>query len=439
MSITYEEVVNKYNNQTLKFHGVIEWHDMGYKGNGINILNLEGLTDHGKKTLSMIKLVAPEANIYWCSLNIRIMSDDIVWFSATINDKEYDLDEFKVFLKNIDIVTLSKSSDYGELNDILLDNCVCLTSAGNIGLDGLSGAFDGKAIDVGAIYLINNTIKRESYSSINCDFATLHGYYEGTSFSSPVLTGMVALIMQRYNIKSQDKIVEMLKKISIDAGEIGFDEDFGFGIPVLQKEIMMYLNEENILGIPLILKPIKDFSNREYYTMKPDYITIHNFGTDDKAEDVAQYVVDTDEVKSWHFTVGADAIYQHLPLDVNGWHAGCGEYCDGNRKSIGIEIEENEQAMKNAIKLVAYLRLDEKLEIKTHRDWSGKYCPRWILDNYSKDYFVEEVEKLEHWADAYWERLNEMGITVYEKRYDEAITRGEVFALLVRLLEHLDK
>jgi N-acetylmuramoyl-L-alanine amidase CwlA len=146
------------------------------------------------------------------------------------------------------------------------------------------------------------------------------------------------------------------------------------------------------MGVPLIKDPIHNFDNRESYPMTPEYITIHNFGSDDIAEDVTEYVDNTSEVKSWHFTVGKDKIYQELPLNLNGWHASCGEYCDGNRKSIGIEIEENYQAMDNAAKLVAYLQLQNDYEIKTHQDWSGKYCPRWILDNYSIGYFKELVE-----------------------------------------------
>jgi len=46
---------------------------------------------------------------------------------------------------------------------------------------------------------------------------------------------------------------------------------------------------------------------------------------------------------------------------------------------------------------------------------------------------------LEHWAEEYWEKLNNMGVIVHEKRFDDGITRGEVFALLVRLLEAIDK
>ena len=68
----------------------------------------------------------------------------------------------------------------------------------------------------------------------------------------------------------------------------------------------------------------------------------------------------------------------------------------GNRQSIGIEIEENLDAMFNAIRLVFYLRqLLGKLEVKFHQDWSGKYCPRFILDGIGKDGFIKMIEVME--------------------------------------------
>ncbi len=42
-----------------------------------------------------------------------------------------------------------------------------------------------------------------------------------------------------------------------------------------------------------------------------------------------------------------------------------------------------------------------------------------------------------HWAEGVWKDLNEIGIPVYEKRYDEKATRGEVMALVLRAVKHL--
>ena len=79
-------------------------------------------------------------------------------------------------------------------------------------------------------------------------------------------------------------------------------------------------------------------------------------------------------------------IYQHLPLDENGWHAGDGASGPGNRQSIGIEICENRdgnrvKAEANAAWLTAKLLKDYGLKItavKQHYDWSKKNCPAQI-------------------------------------------------------------
>lgn len=248
MALTYDEIKNKYEQETLDFHQISKWHELGFKGEGAKILNLEGLSSHGTKTLEMIKLVAPEADIDWCHLTFGTSGGKLTSFLATMKDGGYSLEKFKRVLKDVDIVTYSKGSSLGEeLEQIFLDNCICLTSAGNDGTGGLTGAFHGRAIDVGAIYLRGSEVKKESYSSINCDFATLHGYYEGTSFASPILAGIIGLIIGRYGKFNQGEIVEILKddRVNRDYGDIGFDERFGHGVPKLP-ESMDWLKESEV-------------------------------------------------------------------------------------------------------------------------------------------------------------------------------------------------
>jgi N-acetyl-anhydromuramyl-L-alanine amidase AmpD len=132
--------------------------------------------------------------------------------------------------------------------------------------------------------------------------------------------------------------------------------------------------------------------NRPGYKLEPRYITVHDTantsaGADAKAH--ANYVKSAAAAAipaSWHFTVDDKVIYQHLPLNENGWHAGDGTNGTGNRQSIGIEICENSngnraQAEKNAAWLTAKLLKDHGLKItavKQHYDWSKKNCPAQI-------------------------------------------------------------
>ena len=132
--------------------------------------------------------------------------------------------------------------------------------------------------------------------------------------------------------------------------------------------------------------------NRPGYKLTPKYITIHDTANTQTGADArahANYLKNSPNLEvSWHFTVDDKVIYQHLPLNENGWHAGDGANGLGNRQSIGIEICENRDgnraaAEANAAWLTAKLLKDYGLKItavKQHYDWSKKYCPR-VLRN----------------------------------------------------------
>ena len=130
--------------------------------------------------------------------------------------------------------------------------------------------------------------------------------------------------------------------------------------------------------------------NRPGYKLTPKYITIHDTANTQAGADArahAQYLKGSTAASlpvSWHYTVDDKVIYQHLPLNENGWHASDGASGTGNRQSIGIEICENRdgnraQAEANAAWLCAKLLKDFSLgldRVKQHYDWSGKNCPR---------------------------------------------------------------
>ena len=87
------------------------------------------------------------------------------------------------------------------------------------------------------------------------------------------------------------------------------------------------------------------------------FIVVHNTGSYPASADALNmfnYCHNTDADVSWHFSVGNDGIYQQLPINEKGWHAG-GSYWDsgttqadncpkdnygnwaGNSNSVGIE------------------------------------------------------------------------------------------------------
>ncbi len=142
---------------------------------------------------------------------------------------------------------------------------------------------------------------------------------------------------------------------------------------------------------------IQDFipasnGNRPGYALTPTYITIHETANTSAGADAAmhaRYVKNPTTAVSWHFTVDdGQTIYQHLPLNENGWHAGDGGSGTGNRQSIGIEICVNrdgdfQQAMRNAAQLTRQLMDQFQVpldRVVAHQHWSGKRCPANIIN-----------------------------------------------------------
>ncbi|BBP90905.1 hypothetical protein BsIDN1_45230 [Bacillus safensis] len=125
-----------------------------------------------------------------------------------------------------------------------------------------------------------------------------------------------------------------------------------------------------------VVKNIKDFipksnKNRPGNYMKPLYITVHNTANTKKKEQTQLITLvllsDLARGGSWHYTVDENCIYQHLPLNENGWHAGDGRGT-GNMMSIGIEICENadgnfEKAVENAQWLIRKLMQDQGIPL----------------------------------------------------------------------------
>jgi len=141
------------------------------------------------------------------------------------------------------------------------------------------------------------------------------------------------------------------------------------------------------------LNIVQDFipvgnSNRPGRKLTPTAITIHNTDNDSKGANAAahaKYQKGADARKrqvSWHFTVDDKNVFQSLPTNEVGFHAGTSE---GNRSSLGIEICMNADldvpaAYKRAALLTAVLAFQNKIrvpgQIVQHNHWSGKNCPR---------------------------------------------------------------
>jgi hypothetical protein len=146
------------------------------------------------------------------------------------------------------------------------------------------------------------------------------------------------------------------------------------------------------------LKVVQDFippgrRNRPGLPLRPVSLTVHTTGNPRAgAADHARYVKGPDAAArpaSWHYTVGEDGVFQHLPEDEVAWHAGDGESGPGNRTSLALEICENVlspdgRIAPHVLDLAAELVADvcrrygwppDEVHIVPHRRWSGKNCP----------------------------------------------------------------
>ena len=186
--------------------------------------------------------------------------------------------------------------------------------------------------------------------------------------------------------------------------------------------------------------------------MIPEYITIHSPGHISTAQNEADNVCNNnpDLKVSFHYAVDDKDRIQVLPTNETAWHAG-DNLGTGNMKSIGIEICEGgdrAKALMNAVELVKELMIAYNIDrnhVARHKDWSGKNCPRILIDpahikngmNWS--WFQSRLTPAkEHWATKHLRSLVTKGLIRSPEAHsdlDKPITKGELFALLDRLSE----
>ncbi|EJB01764.1 N-acetylmuramoyl-L-alanine amidase [Rhizobium leguminosarum bv. trifolii WSM597] len=133
-------------------------------------------------------------------------------------------------------------------------------------------------------------------------------------------------------------------------------------------------------------------SNRPGTKLSPSMITIHNTDNDQPGANAAahaKYQKGADaraRQVSWHFTVDDGPVYQSLPTNEVGWHAGSHT---GNASSIGIEICMNpgldtQVAYDSAALLTAVLAYQNRIAVPKgivqHHYWTGKNCPRVLRE-----------------------------------------------------------
>lgn len=161
----------------------------------------------------------------------------------------------------------------------------------------------------------------------------------------------------------------------------------------------------NTLGLKMrrLMVPQSKWNIKCPYSMIPEYITIHNTDNVAPAINEISYMISNNYEVSYHWAVDENEAVQGLEHNRNGWHCGDGGQGTGNRKSIGIEICKNfvkdgdayYRSDENGAKLAAILLNHYNWgvdRLRQHHDWSGKHCPRRILDENRWESFKQRVQ-----------------------------------------------
>ncbi|MGJ0846662.1 S8 family peptidase [Tissierella praeacuta] len=299
----------KENTREFELSGINYWHKKGYTGNGVKIANMESCNidawylksqpkdpfnhrrnkldnAHGNQTINVLSQVAPDADFY------------ILPTSGSYGN-EYAKGDFPekaipfmisegIHLVNASLIGINNDTLNKIIKNAQENGVTFVSSAGNESDKGTSGYVNsGLWISVGAVHMNKKgDINLASYSSIGeaVDFVQFSGIYvndvrpsykdrtiyvTGTSFSSPILCGMLALVQQLFIEKtgqplSQTKLYEFILDNTIDLGEMGKDVEYGHGLFILPNPENIDINKYMDKAINKPIDDNKESDNMEF-------------------------------------------------------------------------------------------------------------------------------------------------------------------------------
>ena len=229
--------------------GIKSYHDKGFKGQGITIINHEANSGHSAMTTNMLKRVAPEATVINARVTQTTSAEKLYSYNWKIDGKTYTFDEMLAKFKP-DIISVSFiGTACKERDDMLkrhIDNgdFIMCCATGNNGAEGVQGVYRNVAINVGACSFrgCKSKIDIMPYSgrdkdNLNVDYVGFMGDGSGTSNATPFVAGQIALFMCRYGKLSQAEFKRKIKPFCMDLGDVGRDYKYGDGLIMLPKEL----------------------------------------------------------------------------------------------------------------------------------------------------------------------------------------------------------
>lgn len=181
---------------------------------------------------------------------------------------EYLVKAIQKAIKNKEqIITISSGlyDDIPALHNVIkqavAQNIVVIASVGNNGKKKITYPAKYKEVIAVSSIDVKNKVSVFANRGTGVDFvapgediltiSSTGEYWEanGTSFSTPYVTGMVALLKQQYPYISPEAIKSKLRAMSKDLGAKGYDTIYGYGMPIYKYETAKKSNPISKIGV----------------------------------------------------------------------------------------------------------------------------------------------------------------------------------------------
>lgn len=195
------------------------------------------------------------------------------------------------------------------------------------------------------------------------------------------------------------------------------------------------------------------------WNRKIDELHVHHTYKPDHSDYNGQNGLKLNEsMRKYHLGLGWNDIGQHLtllpdgrwvtgrdfnsnPASITGWNEGAfaiemiGNFDTGHDQFTGAQAEA---MFEFCAWFCEFKLLNVDASVKFHRDsaTAGKTCPGTGID---RAWFMAELKKKikgdnQHWAQPFYDYCKAKGIDIKETRFNDSITRGEVFKLMAMVL-----
>lgn len=207
--------------------------------------------------------VAPKSKI----VPLKCFDIGVTTTVSTICKAMYDaVDKYECKILNMSLGVSQYSKTFeNAVNYAVANDCIVVASVGNSGTESLyyPAAFKN-VIGVGAV---DSNLEVTDFSQKNDSVFVVApgknilstnyngGYSEkkGTSFSAPMVSGTIAILLGINSKLSLNDIKIILQKSAVDLGEEGYDVSYGYGLVDIEKAVLYAFKNECLFITPIRL------------------------------------------------------------------------------------------------------------------------------------------------------------------------------------------